>query len=71
MDEYSQEESVWSDFEADCDDWYMDSFHLWDEKYVEREPLWAKFLRSPIIHFDQIIIGGDLTFPSIPMKYGH
>jgi hypothetical protein len=33
MDEYNQEEYVWYDFEADCDDWYMDSCHLWDDNH--------------------------------------
>jgi hypothetical protein len=32
-DEYNQEVYVWYDFEADCDDWYMDSCHFWDENY--------------------------------------
>jgi hypothetical protein len=27
-DEYNQEIYAWYDFEADCDDWYMDSFHF-------------------------------------------
>jgi hypothetical protein len=27
-DEYNQEIYVWYDFEADCDDWYMDSCHF-------------------------------------------
>ena len=29
-DEYNQEIYAWYDFEVDCDDWYMDSCHLWD-----------------------------------------
>jgi hypothetical protein len=29
--EYIQDEYAWNDFEADCDDWYMDICHLWDE----------------------------------------
>jgi hypothetical protein len=28
-DEYNQEIYAWYDFEADCDDWYMDSCHFW------------------------------------------
>jgi hypothetical protein len=32
-DEYNQEVYDWYDFEADCDDWYMDSFHLWDDNH--------------------------------------
>jgi hypothetical protein len=32
-DEYNQEVYVWYDFEADCDDWYMDSCHFWDENH--------------------------------------
>jgi hypothetical protein len=27
-EEYNQEEYAWYDFEVDCDDWYMDSFHF-------------------------------------------
>ena len=27
-DEYNQEIYAWYDFEADCDDWYMDSCHF-------------------------------------------
>jgi hypothetical protein len=30
-DEYNQKMYAWYDFEADCDDWYMDSCHLWDD----------------------------------------
>jgi hypothetical protein len=33
MDEYNQEIYSWYDFEADCDDWYMDSCHLWDDNH--------------------------------------
>jgi hypothetical protein len=33
MDEYNQEAYAWYDFEADCDDWYMDSCHLWDDNH--------------------------------------
>jgi hypothetical protein len=32
-DEYNQEIYVWYDFEDDCDDWYIDSFHLWDDNH--------------------------------------
>jgi hypothetical protein len=32
-DEYNQEIYVWYDFEADCDDWYMDSCHFWDDNH--------------------------------------
>jgi hypothetical protein len=32
-DEYNQEVYVWYDFEADCDDWYMDSYHFWDDNH--------------------------------------
>ena len=32
-DEYNQEIYAWYDFEADCDDWYMDSCHLWDDNH--------------------------------------
>jgi hypothetical protein len=32
-DAYTQEVYVWYDFEADCDDWYMDSCHLWDDNH--------------------------------------
>ena len=31
--EYNQEIYSWYDFEADCDDWYMDSFHFWDDNH--------------------------------------
>jgi hypothetical protein len=27
-EEYNQERYAWYDFEADCDDWYMDSCHF-------------------------------------------
>jgi hypothetical protein len=33
MDEYTQEIYSWYDFEADCDDWYMDSCHFWDDNH--------------------------------------
>ena len=32
-DEYNQEIYSWNDFEADCDDWYMDSCHFWDDNH--------------------------------------
>ena len=32
-DEYNQEIYAWYDFETDCDDWYMDRFHLWDDNH--------------------------------------
>jgi hypothetical protein len=32
-DEYNQEIYAWYDFEANCDDWYMDSFHFWDDNH--------------------------------------
>jgi hypothetical protein len=32
-DEYNQEVYAWYDFEADCDDWYMDSCHFWDDNH--------------------------------------
>jgi hypothetical protein len=32
-DEYNQEIYVWYDFEADCDDWYMDSCHFLDDNH--------------------------------------
>jgi hypothetical protein len=32
-DAYTQEVYVWYDFEADCDDWYMDSCHFWDDNH--------------------------------------
>ena len=32
-DEYNQEIYAWYDFEADCDDWYIDSFHFWDDNH--------------------------------------
>jgi hypothetical protein len=33
MDEYNQEIYAWYDFEADCDDWYMDSCHFWEDNH--------------------------------------
>jgi hypothetical protein len=32
-DEYNQEIYACYDFEADCDYWYMDSCHLWDDNH--------------------------------------
>jgi hypothetical protein len=32
-DEYNQEIYAWYDLEVDCDDWYMDSCHLWDDNH--------------------------------------
>jgi len=32
-DEYNQEIYAWYDFEDDCDDWYMDSCHFWDDNH--------------------------------------
>ena len=32
-DEYNKEIYAWYDFEADCDDWYMDSCHFWDDNH--------------------------------------
>jgi hypothetical protein len=32
-DEYNQEIYVRYDFEADCDDWYMDSCCFWDDNH--------------------------------------
>jgi hypothetical protein len=32
-DEYNQEIYAWYDFEADFDDWYMDSCHFWDDNH--------------------------------------
>jgi hypothetical protein len=32
-DEYNQEVYAWYDFEADCDDWYMDNCHFWDDNH--------------------------------------
>jgi hypothetical protein len=33
MNEYNQKTYVWHNFEADCDDWYMDSYHFWDDNH--------------------------------------
>jgi hypothetical protein len=33
MHEYNQERYAWYDFEEDCDDWYMDSCHFWDDNH--------------------------------------
>jgi hypothetical protein len=32
-DEYNQKIYAWYDFEADYDDWYMDSCHFWDDNH--------------------------------------
>jgi hypothetical protein len=32
-DEYNQEIYAWNDLEANCDDWYMDSYHFWDDNH--------------------------------------
>jgi hypothetical protein len=32
-DEYNQEIYFWYDLEVDCDDWYMDSCHFWDDNH--------------------------------------
>jgi hypothetical protein len=32
-DEYNQEICAWYDFEANCDDWYMDSCHFLDDNH--------------------------------------
>jgi hypothetical protein len=32
-DEYNQEIYAWYDFEDDCDDWYMDSCHFWNDNH--------------------------------------
>jgi hypothetical protein len=32
-DEYNQEIYAWYDFNDDCDDWYMDSCHFWDDNH--------------------------------------
>jgi hypothetical protein len=32
-DKYNQEIYAWYDFEANCDDWYMDSCHFWDDNH--------------------------------------
>jgi hypothetical protein len=32
-DKYNQEIYAWYDFEADCNDWYMDSCHFWDDNH--------------------------------------
>ena len=32
-DEYNQEIYSWYDLEVNCDDWYMDSYHFWDDNH--------------------------------------
>jgi hypothetical protein len=32
-DGYNQEIYAWYDFETDCDDWYMDTCHFWDDNH--------------------------------------
>jgi hypothetical protein len=52
MDEYNQERYAWYDFEADWDDWYIDSCHFWDDNYFHllfdesTPPQVDKFLES-------------------------
>jgi hypothetical protein len=31
--EYTQEIYAWYDYEDECDDWYMDSCHFWDDNH--------------------------------------
>jgi hypothetical protein len=31
---YNKEEYVWYNFEAACEDWYMDSCHFWDDNSI-------------------------------------
>jgi hypothetical protein len=33
MNEYHQEMYAWYDLEDDCDDWYMDNCHFWDDNH--------------------------------------
>jgi hypothetical protein len=33
MNEYHQEVYAWYDLEDNCDDWYMDSCHFWDDNH--------------------------------------
>ena len=33
MNEYNQERYDWYDYGDDCDDWYMDSCHFWDDNH--------------------------------------
>ena len=35
MDEYNQKIYALYDLEVDCDDWYMDSFHFWDDNHLQ------------------------------------
>ena len=51
-DEYNQEVYAWYDFEADCNDWYMDSCHFWDENhfyilFVDSTPPFVKNINVP------------------------
>jgi hypothetical protein len=32
-DDYDQERYAWYDLESDCEDWYMDSCHFWDDNH--------------------------------------
>jgi hypothetical protein len=33
QEEYNQETYAWYYWEAECDDWYMDSCHFWDDNH--------------------------------------
>jgi hypothetical protein len=35
MNGYHQEVYAWYDLEDDCDDWYMDSCHFWDDNHFQ------------------------------------
>jgi len=50
MDEYHQEVYASYDLEDDCDDWFMDSCHLWDDN-----PLHLLFDDSPSPHVEHIM----------------
>jgi hypothetical protein len=57
MDEYDQEVYAWYALEDDRDDWYMDSFHFWDENHFHllfdesTPPQVENVLESKHVHF--------------------
>jgi hypothetical protein len=62
MDEYHQEVYAWYALEEDCDYWYMDSCHLWDDNQFHlllddsTPPQVENFLESKYDHSLQIIL---------------
>jgi hypothetical protein len=75
-DEYNQEASTWYDFEAECDNWYMDSCHLWDDNHFhilfdDSTPPHVKFIleskHDPYLHillhfYYSLVVVDDFLF---------